>query len=282
MKYILRVLIVLGLVFQGYYGHAMDRSIYTQDKAELQKEEQTKKEALLKAENASRQKEIEKLEASVQKIEQLDGSLREVSRVADLYQGYISINDGLFKALGSCPATFKSFYDAFENYNSSLSTPTVYTGTREKLKEAVNACRAELKEQEELKQQEIVQLKQGKVIEQLTQKEWEISNKSEKMATLFTLLSPGNYQQVIIKPGMDFWPITIKPGKKTEMYLYTPAGSYQLTVDNKNTVSLAKEADLGLGKYGFKVFNTIPFQETNGLLFTIKSDGSVDFAKPNK
>ena len=158
----------------------------------------------------------------------------------------------------------------------------MYTGTREKLKEAVNACRAELKEQEELKQQEIVQLKQGKVIEQLTQKEWEISNKSEKMATLFTLLSPGNYQQVIIKPGMDFWPITIKPGKKTEMYLYTPAGSYQLTVDNKNTVSLAKEADLGLGEYGFKVFNTIPFQETNGLLFTIKSDGSVDFAKPNK
>ena len=104
--------------------------------------------------------------------------------------------------------------------------------------------------------QELLKQKQ----ELATQKQWQFSNQTERMVTILTLVSPGNFQKVIVNPGMDFGPIVINSGEKPEMYLSTLAGSYQLMIDNTN-LTLAKEAVQGKEDMGIKFLKPYLFKK---------------------
>ncbi len=272
MKYILRVLIVLGLVVQGYYGYAMDPRLYNLKKRMLLlKEEQEKKAALLKAEQLKKTASVELPFADLPINLHLKNLLLTASN-----NGTIIISSDMFTVLESCPKTSKALNDAIQNFNVKLlinqfastdkSSFDSYQKARNELKAAALACDAELNQQA------------GK-INAITavEKQWQFSNQTAKLVTVLISISPESWQQIIINPGDDYGPLN--PPKQPNMYLYTQADSYHLTIDANSNLTLAKEADLGQGRYGYKVFKTIPFQEANDVLFIINPDGSVDFVK---
>lgn len=115
--------------------------------------------------------------------------------------------------------------------------------------------------------------------EQAPKRQWKFSNQSEKMATIFTLVSSDCYQQKMVYPGDDYGPVTIS--QRPYMFLYTAAGTHVVSVDSKNNLLLEKEAPLGEGTYDFEIIKTMPFDEAKDTLFIINSMGEVDFIKRN-
>jgi len=149
-------------------------------------------------------------------------------------------------------------------------------------REALN--RQKKQEKEEMDRLETAMIKDAiaqSVTKQLvSQKQWEFSNQSEKIATIFTSVSSDCYKRKMIYPGDDYGPIT--PSQDPFMFLYTSAGTYVIDLRKNNILTLEKEAALGEGTYDFKVIKTMPFDEAQDILFIIDPNGEVDFVKRNR
>lgn len=211
-----------------------------------------------------------------QELEQIRGRYEELMDILEQYDStgnVIPMPQEWRQAVG--------LIEQYFNYWAQLKNEPYLHEPREALKiqqqqtqEKENLARVEIAMIEDAIAQSII--KQTQTV----QKQWEFSNQSEKMATIFTSVSSGCYQYQEIHPGDDYGPITLT--QRPLMLLYTSAGAHVISVDANADLLLEKEAKLESGLYDFKIIKTMPFDEAQDILFIINPHGEVDFVKRNR